>query len=240
MVIALEVCVDTLAGIRAAMAGGAARVELCAALSEGGLTPSVGLMRAAAALDIPCHAMIRPRSGLFHFSADEVEIMLADVGAAGQAGLAGVVLGVQSAEGGLCRDVLARLRDAARDMSATLHRVVDVVTDPVLAVEQAIALGFDRVLTSGAAPEAPEGVEMIRAMVDCAGGRLSVMPGCGLTPRNVGRVVRETGAIEVHAACSVTRRDARTFSDFDPPSGRLETDETRVREMVAALTRVAH
>ena len=76
---ALEVCVDTLEGAKAAQAGGAQRVELCAALSEGGLTPSAGLMQAAAQLDIPCYAMIRPRSGLFHFSPREVEIMLADI-----------------------------------------------------------------------------------------------------------------------------------------------------------------
>ena len=99
--IGLEICVDTLEGAIAAMNGGATRIELCSSLSEGGLTPSLGLMRAASKLPIPCYAMIRPRSGLFHFSDDDVEIMLHDVAAARMAGLAGVVLGAQNAEGAL-------------------------------------------------------------------------------------------------------------------------------------------
>ncbi len=236
----LEICVDTLDGALAAKSGGAARVELCSALSEGGLTPSAGLMRAAVGIGIPCFAMIRPRSGLFQFSEAEIEIMLTDVATARQAGLAGVVLGVQAADGGLNLDALARLRDAAVDMGVTLHRVIDVVPDPLVAVDQVASLGFNRILTSGAAPEAPDGVAMIKAMALRAGPGISVMPGCGLTHRNVAHVVRETGASEVHAACSVTLPEAQTFSDFDPPSGRLETDETLVRKMVAALRRESH
>ena len=240
MTVNLEVCVDTIDGVLAAKAGGAARVELCAALSEGGLTPSPGMMRAAAKLQIPCYAMIRPRSGLFFFSEAEIEVMVGDVDAARRAGLAGVVLGVQEPRGGLNLDALARLREAARGMGTTLHRVIDVVPDPLAAVDQAAGLGFDRVLTSGAAPQAPEGLAMIRAMQVKANGRLSVMPGCGLTPGNLAEVVRQTGTREVHAACAVPVPDAETFSDFDPPSGRMKTDENQVREMVAVLRRETH
>ena len=231
----LEVCVDTIDGVRAARAGGAARVELCAALSEGGLTPPVGLMKAAAQVDIPCFAMIRPRSGLFQFNAEEVGMMLDDIRAAREAGLAGVVLGVQHADGALDADVLARLCEAAGPMGKTLHRVIDVVPDPFAALDRAMSLGFDRVLTSGGAPEAPEGADVIRALVERAAGRMSVMPGCGLTPENVADIVRHTGVREVHAACAERVPDAETFSDFDPPSGRMRTDVTAVREMVTAL-----
>lgn len=231
----LEVCVDTLDGILAAKAGGAARVELCAALSEGGLTPPVGLMRAAAGTGIPCVAMMRPRSGLFDFSPDEIGMMIDDITAAREAGLAGVVLGVQQADGRLDIDALGRLRDVAGDMETTLHRVIDVVPDPMEALGQVIALGFDRVLTSGGAQEAPDGVDVIASMVARAAGRISVMPGCGLTPGNVAEVVSRTGVSEVHAACSVRVSDAETFSDFDPPSGRMRTDERAVRDMVSAL-----
>ncbi|MEM6712681.1 MAG: copper homeostasis protein CutC [Pseudomonadota bacterium] len=231
----LEVCVDTLEGAQAAIEGGAGRIELCSALSEGGLTPSVGLMRAAAQLPIPCRAMIRPRSGLFHFADNDLPIMIADVRVAKDAGLAGVVLGVQDEAGGLDVDTLARLVDAAGDLGKTLHRVIDVVPDPLQAIDQAIDLGFDRVLTSGAQPFAPEGVDLIAEMVRQAAGRLSVMPGCGLEPDNVAEVVGKTGVTEVHAACQVRAPGDPAFSDFDPPAGRFVTSAEEVKRMVLAL-----
>ena len=235
MAVLLEVCVDTLAGAEAAVRGGAGRIELCSSLSEGGLTPSAGLMRTAAALPVPVHAMIRPRSGLFHFTDAEAGIMLDDIRAAREAGLAGVVLGVQGPDGGLDVALLARLVTEAHGMATTLHRVIDVVPDPLAALEQAADLGIDRVLTSGAEPFAPEGVGLISEMVRRAAGRIGVMPGCGLTPENVGRVIAATGVIEVHAACNEKVPGDPAFSDFDPPGGRFETSEDAVRAMVAAL-----
>lgn len=231
----LEICVDTLDGVLAAKRGGASRVELCAALSEGGLTPPAGLMQQAAKTGIPCYAMIRPRSGLFHFSSGNEAIMLADIKAARSAGLAGVVLGVQQSDSRLDIDVLKRLCTATDRLGKTLHRVVDVVPDPIEALEQAIALGFDRVLTSGAQPEAPLGQDLIKQMVSRAAGRISVMPGCGLTPENVRNLALETGVHEVHAACARPVPGDRAFSDFDPPNGRTETSLPEVRRMVAAL-----
>jgi copper homeostasis protein len=192
-------------------------------------------MRAAAALPVPVFAMIRPRGGLFHFTPADERIMLADIAAAHAAGLAGVVLGVQGPEGGLNVQMLARLSEAAGPLGRTLHRVIDVVPDPLRALDQAIALGFERVLTSGAEPFAPDGVDLIARMVQRAAGRLSVMPGCGLAPDNVAAVVAATGAQEVHAACSRPVPGDPAFSDFDPPGGRRETSEDDVRAMVAAL-----
>ena len=233
----LEVCVDTFAGAVAAMNGGAGRVELCSSLSEGGLTPSTGLMQAASTLPIPCYAMIRPRCGLFHFSDAEAEIMLTDIAAVRTAGLAGVVLGVQAEDGALNLPLLAKLIKAAGPLGKTLHRVIDVVPDPLLALDQAILLGFDRVLTSGALPTAPEGAPMIKQMVTRADGALSVMPGCGLTPENVADVMRQTGAYEVHASCNLAAKGDPAFSDFDPPGGRFETSERDVRRMVQQMPR---
>jgi copper homeostasis protein len=232
----LEVCVDTIEGAEAAVMGGAGRIELCSSLSEGGLTPSAGLMRAAARLPVPSYAMIRPRSGLFDFSEPEVLIMLDDIRAARNAGLAGVVLGAQGPGGGLDTALLARLVAAAGDLGCTLHRVIDVVPDPLAALEQAIELGFERVLTSGAEPFAPEGVGLIAEMVIRADGRIGVMPGCGLTVENVAGIIAATGASEVHAACRVPVPGDTAFSDFDPPGGRFETSEDEVRAMVAAIS----
>lgn len=232
----LEVCVDTYQGACNAIKGGARRIELCSALSEGGLTPSFGLMQRAAHLSVPCYAMIRPRSGLFHFSAHEVEIMLSDVRAAKQAGLAGVVLGVQRPDGTLDAPVLRRLREEAGPLGATLHRVIDVVPDPFAALEQAMELGFERVLTSGVEENAPDGAGLIREMVNRSAGHLSVMPGCGVTPENVRFLIAETGAKEVHAACRERVPGDPAFSDFDPSSGRFQTSATEVARMVSAIT----
>lgn len=231
----LEVCVDTIEGAYAAKCGGAGRIELCAALSEGGLTPSAGLMAAVARLGIPVFAMIRPRSGFFHFSSDEEAIMLTDIDTAREAGLAGVVLGAQDAGGALDLPMLERLSNRADGIGRTLHRVTDVVREPLKALDQAIELGFDRVLTSGAAPLAPDGTQLIAEMMHYAAGRITVMPGCGLSAANVGTVVSATGAREVHAACNRPIPGNPAFSDFDPKGGRWETSEDDVRAMVTAL-----
>ncbi|MEL6521308.1 MAG: copper homeostasis protein CutC [Pseudomonadota bacterium] len=231
----LEICVDTYQGALNAIEGGADRIELCSSLSEGGLTPSAGLMQAAARLTVPCYAMIRPRSGLFQFSDSEIDIMLKDIATAREAGLAGVVLGLQDKVGALHVPLLGKLVEAAGDLGKTLHRVIDVVPDPLAAVDQAISLGFERILTSGAQPFAPDGADLIGEMVSRAGERLSVMPGCGVTPENVGDLVRRTGASEVHAACRQRVPGDPAFSDFDPVGGRFETSISEVQNMVSAL-----
>ena len=125
----LEVCVDTIVGLLAAKAGGADQVELCSSLAEGGLTPSAGLMQAAAEIGMTCHVMIRPRAGDFRYSPQEVDVMLHDIAAAQQFGHAGVVLGAENAEGALDLNLLDRLVAASEGLDKTLHRVVDVVAD---------------------------------------------------------------------------------------------------------------
>lgn len=235
----LEVCVDTIEGARAAVRGGARRIELCSSLSEGGLTPSLGLMKAAAGLPVPCYAMIRPRGGLFHFSADEEQIMLSDIDAAKTSRLAGVVLGAQGPDHNLDIGLLTRLSERADKLGRTLHRVIDVVPEPFVALNIAIKLGFDHILTSGAAPFAQDGTRLIAEMVDRANGRISIMPGCGLSPANVGNVITVTGVTELHASCSVPVPGDPVFSDFEPTSGRKITSEAEVREMAAAIQKTA-
>jgi len=233
----LEVCVDTMDGANAALKGGASRIELCSSLSEGGLTPSAGFMRLAATLPIPCYAMIRPRCGLFQYTPNEVEIMVSDIAVARNAGLAGVVLGAQSSHGSLDEEILRRLVREAGPLGKALHRVIDVVPDPLQALDQAIGLGFERVLTSGAKPLAPDGVRLIAQMVTQAEQRLSVMPGCGLTPENVKGVLDATGATEAHASCRHKIEGEPAFSDFDPPTGRSETSQDEVARMVTSIAR---
>ncbi len=234
----LEVCVDTIEGAHAAVRAGAQRIELCYALSEGGLTPSIGLMQAAGRLPVPCYAMIRPRTGLFHFSMNEEQIMLADIDAARQCGLAGVVLGAQGDDGNLDVAMLERLSIAAGSLGRTLHRVIDVVPDQFSALETAIQLGFERVLTSGGKPTAFDGLSRIHQLFSHAGNRIAIMPGCGVTAENIDAVLA-TGVSEVHASCAEPVEGSVTEPNFSPSAGGRRTSETRVRQLIEAIDRMA-
>ncbi len=219
----LEVCVETVAGIGAAVAGGADRIELCAALSVGGLTPSASLIRAAAAAPLPAHLLARPRAGGFAYGAAEQALVAEDIRDAADAGLAGVVIGASTPDYRLDTMVLSqwiaqvRALGAARGvpLSLTLHRAFDLVHDPAAALEQAIALGFDRILTSGCAPRAIDGVATLAALQAQAAGRIVLLAGSGVTPAVVPAILA-TGIREVHAS-------ARTFHDVaeDLPERRF-------------------
>lgn len=198
----LEICVADAHSLEAAIEGGADRIELCSALELGGLTPSSGLMRLAAQAPIPVYAMIRPRAGDFVFSARESEIMLADIEAAGGAGLDGVVLGASRSDGWLDEVLLSRLQLQVQGLGTTLHRAFDLVPEPLAALETAVALGFERILTSGGAVTAPEGLEELVRLHRAARGRIGIMPGSGLTPANVAALLAALPVAEVHSSCS--------------------------------------
>lgn len=198
--ILLEVCVDSPRGLKAAIAGGADRIELCSSLSVGGLTPSPGFMALAAKSPRPSRAMIRPRVGGYVYSEEEVHIMRRDIDAARAAGLAGVVIGASLASGALDEKVIARLADHAEGLELTLNRTVDLSPEPLSAVDMAIGLGFRTILTSGGALKAPDGAKTIAAMVARAGGRLEILAGSGLNPDNVQSLVEITGVRAVHGS----------------------------------------
>ena len=198
----LEVCVADPESLRAAIEGGAQRIELCSALELGGLTPSPGLMRMAASSPIPVYVLIRARSGDFVFPPTDVDAMLADIEAVRELGLAGVVLGASRPDGTLAEDVLARLSETAGNLGRTLHRAIDLTPDVVKATETAINLGFERVLSSGGAPSALDGTARLRTIHEVARGRLSVMVGSGVTPTNVRALLNAVPVDEVHSSCA--------------------------------------
>jgi copper homeostasis protein len=200
--IRLEVCIDSPEGLARAIAGGADRIELCAALPLGGLTPSAGLMRLAAEAPVPVYAMVRPREGDFIFTSAEAEVMRADIRAARQAGLAGVVLGAATPEGRLDVPLLSSLMAEAAGMGTTLHRVVDTLADPAAALADTIALGFERILTSGGAGSALAGSTTIRRLHELAAGRIAIMAGGGLRAANAIDVLQRTGVDELHGSCA--------------------------------------
>lgn len=233
----LEVCVADAESLAAAISGGADRIELCSALELGGLTPASGLMRLAARAPIPVYAMVRPRSGDFVFTADDVEIMLADIDAIRDFGLKGVVIGASRPDGTLDEALLRRLRDHAHGLGATLHRAFDLVPDFAAALETAIDLGFERILTSGGAAAAPEGIAKLHALDGSARGRISIMPGSGLTPRNVRQLLDAVPVREIHSSCSIARATAnvRVVGLQLAQKSHRRTDRITVAEFKRAL-----
>ncbi|MCV2361975.1 copper homeostasis protein CutC [Paucibacter sp. DJ1R-11] len=209
MSVLLEVCVDDIAGLDAAQQGGADRVELCSSLGCGGLTPSAGLMAEAATRNLPVIALIRPRSGGFVYSEAEARIMLQDIALAAELGLAGVAIGALTPERQLDRPLLERLiRVADGRLQLTLHRAFDLVRDPGAALEVAIALGFQRVLTSGGASSAWAGSAQLAALVRQSQGRIRILAGSGIRPDKVAALLAATGVHEVHASCRLPASEA--------------------------------
>lgn len=234
--ILLEVCVDSPEGLDAAIAGGADRIELCAALEIGGLTPSPGLMARAARCGRPVHAMVRGAPGGFRLTSADVEAMEEDIAAVRRAGLAGVVFGASLADGRLDRGALAVLRRAAEGLDCTLHRAFDLVPDVAEAVEVAVGLGFHRILTSGGAVKAVDGLARLEASFAAAAGRIVVMPGSGVTLAAL-PTLAHLPLREIHASCSrpAPGSAAEQALGFAGP-GLKRTDAATVAALKAALT----
>jgi copper homeostasis protein len=203
----LEVSVDSPAGVNAAVAGGADRIELCSALYLGGLTPSPGLMAFAASSPCASRAMIRPRAGGFTYSEDEIDVMRRDIDAVRAVGLAGVVIGANLASGRLDEEVLARLTQHATGLEIALHRSIDLTPEPLVAVDLARELGIRTVLTAGGCASALDGAETIASLTRRAGDDLEILAGSGLNPDNVARFIEMTGVRAIHSSCSTPWQD---------------------------------
>ena len=200
----LEVCLESPEAAELAEAAGADRIELCSGLCVGGLTPSDGLIsETLRRTSLPLHILIRPRSGGFVYSPREVEVMKRDVERALELGVQGVVVGALNRAGSLDSEVLHSLLDrVGQESSTTLHRAFDFARDWRDALDEAVALGFDRVLSSGQAPSAGEGIDTLAAMVRRAGDRIQVMAGGGVRPGCAAENVRSTQVAELHFSAS--------------------------------------
>jgi len=214
MTLCYEVCVETIDGVRAALAAGADRVELCADLSVGGITPSAGLIEwaAAAAGDrLGVHVLIRPRGGDFVYDADEEDVMARDIRAAKLAGADGVVIGALTPAGTVDAALTGRLIELARPMSVTFHRAFDETADPAAAFDDVLALGTDRLLTSGGAATALEGAGLIGELVArSAGETFEVLAGGGVTEQTAAEIVRRTGVREIHFSARASTPTCRS------------------------------
>lgn len=197
----LESCCTDVEQIRRAQEAGARRIELCEKLAVGGVTPSAELLKAAISVaKVPVNVLVRPRGGDFVFSAAEADSMLRDIELCREAGAAAVVIGALDGRGDVDMPLMRRLCDAASGMSVTFHRAFDVCADPLAAFEDVLALGCDRLLTSGHESDAFKGRFFIAELVERAAGRIIVMPGCGVRRSNIARIAADTGAVEFHAS----------------------------------------
>jgi copper homeostasis protein len=197
----LEICVDSLESAVTAAKGGADRVELCSDLTEGGITPSSGLIQAVRGqIGIDLYVMIRPRGGDSLYSDGEFEVMEADIAEAKRLGADGVVLGVLTADGRVDIPRTAKLVELAAPMKVTFHRAIDMTTDLRRACEDILATGAHRVLTSGGKQTALLGAEQIAELVRIAGDKMGIMAGSGINAHNVARIARTSAASEFHAS----------------------------------------
>jgi copper homeostasis protein len=213
----LEVCADSVAGALMAQAAGAQRIEFCNNLTEGGATPSAAQIEAARkGLHIPLYVLIRPRGGDFLYTNLEFEIMQADVRFCGQAGCDGVVIGMLHADGTVdterCRALVAAARQYG--MGVTFHRAFDRSNDLFQAMEAVIALGCDRILTSGGRDTAVEGAHRIGQLMERAGNRIVIMPGAGITPDNAAALIRQTGLREMHGTFRSRQASAMQYRNM--------------------------
>jgi copper homeostasis protein len=195
----VEAAVDTLDSIAVAERAGVGRIELCAALSEGGITPSSGFIAAAVARRLPVIAIIRPRGGGFVYSPEEIEVMLSDIEVALSLGARGVAVGALLPTGEIDIAAVRALVAAADGVPVTFHRAFDSTPNLSIALDQLTDLGVKRVLTSGGASTALEGAKAIAGLVDRAAGRITVMAGGRIREHNVREIVERTGVAEVHA-----------------------------------------
>jgi len=214
-VVQLEICLEDVAGAALAEEAGADRVEVCSALSEGGVTPSAGLVRRvlASTSRIGVQVLIRPRGGEFVFGPEETEVMLEDVRQLAFSARTGFVLGALTPDGRVDVPVLSRLLDVCGGAAVTFHRAFDACADQPAALEILIDLGVHRVLTSGGAATALEGAPALRDLVKQSAGRIGILAGGGVRPANVGELVRVTGVTEVHCRAAETVLSAARFGN---------------------------
>jgi len=243
MNVLVEACVDSVVSAIAAERGGARRLELCDNLFDGGTTPSAGMISAVkAAVKIPVFVIVRPRGGGFVYTREEVSVMRLDIEATRMLGADGVVVGVLTADGRVDEDQLRVLAETAGDLPLTFHRAFDLTRDQDEALETLMRQRIQRVLTSGGARTALEGVGAIAALVRRASGEIAIMAGGGVREESIQELVRRSGVREVHvrgtrlstAGASQPPRNGIRLRKPLPEDERVweETDELRIREFV--------
>lgn len=208
----IEIATQDFLTTKAAVDGGANRIELCAALSEGGITPSYGMIKKCReAFAVPLFPIIRPRSGDFLYSEEEFDAMMNDVKLCKDLGCDGIVIGLLNKDGSLDVKRTAKLIHLAYPLDLTFHRAFDRCADPFKTMEELIELGCGRILTSGHQVTAPGGVDLLAQLIKAADNRIVIMPGSGVRKENIKALAEQTGAVEFHASLRRARKTGMAF-----------------------------
>ncbi len=241
----VEVCANGVESCLAAQQGGADRVELCAGIPEGGTTPSYGEIKVARRVltTTRLHVIIRPRGGDFLYSDLEVERMAADIAVCRDLGVDGVVFGCLKADGTIDVEKNRYLMECSQGMSVTMHRAFDRAADPEQALEQIIALGFNRILTSGQQPKAIQGVDLLARLNRQAAGRIILMAGSGVTEQNIKEIRDVTGLNEFHFSGRESVPSAMQYVNPNlymgrPGANEASLDYTTSRRVVATIAQL--
>lgn len=222
--ILIEICADSIESAVAAQKGGAGRIELCSALDVGGLTPSKGMIDYVVShVNIPVNVLIRPRTGDFIYSADEIDLMISDIDYAKTAGAAGIVTGALRKNASIDTSGMKKLIEASYPLPVTFHRAFDLLVNKKKALEDIIQLGCVRILTSGGFKAATTGSHIISELIKQADGRILIMPGAGINEKNLAELFEATGCNEYHLSASIistTSMDHENIhlKDVFPPS----------------------
>jgi copper homeostasis protein len=205
----IEVCCSSVLEARDAEEAGATRIELCAAIGCGGVTPSHGTIEAImqAGLTLDVNVLIRSREGGFCYTSEEVDAMCRDIEFCRKMGVHGVVIGALTEHGDIDIAACERMIKAAGDLSITFHRAFDICRNPYQALEEIISLGCHRLLTSGQENSAEQGAELIAKLVEKAQGRIIIMPGAGIKPSNIAYIEQTTAATEFHSTAAADFQD---------------------------------
>jgi len=242
----IEICVDRLDSVLVCATHGVDRIELCAALSEGGLTPSIGFLQAARkAFSGKIMMMIRPRCGDFLYSNEEIDIMKSDIIAARENGADGVVFGCLLASGEIDTQRTQQLRDIAAGLDVTFHRAFDLTPKLSHSLETLISLGIPRVLTSGGEADVWKGLDTLKHLVVQARGRITILPGGGVVAGRVAELLEITGGKEIHLSARHTIQSSMFFIRHDVPMGASVVVSDSVHKVVDPtqlkhLTRSSH
>jgi copper homeostasis protein len=235
-----ELCAETIEACLAARDGGAHRIELCSGLSEGGITPSHGLIaNAVERSGLPVHVLVRPRGGNFVYMPSEIEVMRRDIVHVKQLGAAGVVVGVLQPDGRVDVEQTSALVELAHPMKVTFHRAFDATPSLPHALEHVIATGADRVLTSGGQPNVVAGSAVLAELVRLAGQRIEIAVGGGLRLQNAASLARTTHAKHFHGSLRRKLRQAipaaQSAGDSMPVGFGYAVDADSVRELIHRL-----
>lgn len=242
--ILIEVCCGSVDDAVEAAKGHAERIELNSSLFFGGLTPSLGsIIETKRRLNIPVMVMIRPRSGGFCYTQAEMAVMLNDAKLAVEHDADGLVFGILTPDGSIDTERCRQILEIAHGRQTVFHRAFDVTPDPFKALDQLIALGFTRILTSGQQRSVPEGIELIKKLITHASGKIEILPGGGIRPHNIRTIIAQTGTKQVHLSAFGQRLDKSTHhrpqitfgGALHPPEDRYDLIDSSAIQSISDL-----